>query len=122
MQSKPVGHLVLALALVILAVQAGAQNLGLSTASKFASFDLSLAPTVTGSLDSRATAQLNWLDGLQTRAELSALNRQEGQSDSSAESARLDTTAYAYAGSPYATGGASYSQQSASLYHCTGPC
>ncbi len=80
------------LLLAVCLVAAGAQDLDLNGRTKFATFDLSLAPTLTGSLDGRADATLNWLDWLQTLAELSALNNQQATSDSTGDSTRLTTT------------------------------
>lgn len=81
-----------ALALAAFAALAGAQDLDLAGRTKFASFDLSLAPTLTGSLDGRADLSLNWLDWLQTEIGVSALNNQLSTSDSSGDSTRLTTT------------------------------
>ena len=81
-----------AVLLAIITAPAPAQDLNVSKRSGFASFDLSLAPTLTGSLDGHADLDLRWIDWLETRAEFGALNSQQSTSDAAGDSTRLTTT------------------------------
>jgi hypothetical protein len=82
----------LAFAVAAAVSAASAQDLNLGSKTKFAEFNLALAPTLTGSLDGRADLTLNWTDWLQTLAGVSALNSQDSTSGSSGDSTRLTTT------------------------------